>query len=74
MTNTTTDELSLARFEYYTRAWFDLWLRHDPSAVGRLTASTVLGAPRADIMSTKFRSAISLPGLAPCNDLRAGCG
>ena len=66
-------EVSLHRFEYYTRAWFDLWLRHDDSAVARLTAPTVLGANRADVLSSTFRSGLYLPGGASCGDLRAGC-
>jgi dienelactone hydrolase len=54
-------EKQLHNFEYYTRAWFDLWLRHDNSATQRLLASTVNGQPLASVLSGKYISAIYLP-------------
>jgi dienelactone hydrolase len=60
-TNAFSDETSLFRFEYYTRAWFDLFLRHDASALARLTATSIGGTPRTDVMSSKFYSALFLP-------------
>jgi dienelactone hydrolase len=59
--NSASNEASLFRFEFYTRAWFDLFLRNDQSAVARLTASDVDATPRRQVMSSKFRSALSLP-------------
>jgi dienelactone hydrolase len=60
-TNAYSDETSLYRFEYYTRAWFDLFLRHDPSALARLTATNIGGTPVANVVSSKFYSALFLP-------------
>ena len=63
-------EGSLFLFEFYTRAWFDLFLRGDQSAVARLTTSEVTGTPRSQFLSTKFRSALLLPAQGiECPDL-----
>ena len=60
------------RFEYYTRAWFDLWLKGDATAKDRLMATDVLGTPTTDLLSTKYRSAAFLPGGGvDCADLAA---
>jgi len=54
---------------YYTRAWFDRYLRNDTSALERLLASSVNGAPTEDLLSEQFTSAAFLDGL-DCPDLR----
>ena len=61
-------------FQYYTRAWFDLWLKDDASAVARLTASQVLdGLPMEAIYSQQFHSALYLPGVGiDCPEIAAG--
>jgi dienelactone hydrolase len=72
--NSTSDEASLEAFEYYTRAWFDLYLRHDPAATARLLARTVDGKPLATLLSSQFRSAAFLPAeRVDCPDLVARC-
>lgn len=63
----------LQAFEYYTRAWFDLYLKGDESARGRLAATEVLGQPLDQLLSSQFRSALFLPESAlDCADLVAG--
>jgi hypothetical protein len=68
---------------YYMRAWFDLWLKGDQSAKGRLLSQTPLGVPIDDLLTGKspmgpnptpaaFHSAAYLPGVIDCEDLR-GC-
>lgn len=47
--------------EHYTRAWFDLWLRGDASALERLMADEVGGAPRQTLLSADYRSGLYLP-------------
>jgi len=64
--------VEIQHFEYYTRAWFDRWLRNDPTATDRLLARSVDGAAVGSILSTKFRSAAFLDG-HDCPDLSAGC-
>ncbi|MHB8466081.1 MAG: hypothetical protein ACYDH6_07510 [Acidimicrobiales bacterium] len=70
--NTTTGEAALRRFEHYTRAWLDLWLRGDSSALDRLTTTSIAGVARADYLSTKFRSALYVPAKVDIPDLRGG--
>ncbi len=66
--------VELERFEYYTRAWFDLFLRHDAGAVRRLLATTVVGKARSDLLSSSFASAVSIPGRhVDCGDLAVSC-
>ena len=72
-------ETQLHDFEYYTRAWFDLWLRHDSSATQRLLASTVNGQALSSVLSAKYISAIYLPAngvdcenLLSCSALGSG--
>lgn len=61
-------------FEYYTRAWFDLFLKHDNSARARLLSRKVFDKTAEDIMSVDFRSAAFLPAVPlDCDDLRQGC-
>jgi hypothetical protein len=63
-------EASLRRLAWYTRAWFDLYLRGDRSAVGRLLADPVLDTPREEVLSSRFRSAAFLPTFhVDCPDL-----
>jgi len=62
----------IQHFEYYTRAWFDRWLRHDRAATARLLARNVDGLGVASMLSTKFRSAAFLDGY-DCGDLAKGC-
>jgi dienelactone hydrolase len=63
-------ESSLKNFEYFTRAWFDLFLRHDVTAVPRLFAPVVDGVARQDLLSSEYRSAAFLPDQAvSCPDL-----
>jgi hypothetical protein len=66
------EEAKLTLFEYYTRAWFDRWLRGDRSATGRLLARTVGGTPVAGVMSPKWRSGAWFDG-HDCQDVRAAC-
>jgi hypothetical protein len=61
------------RFAYYTRAWFDRWLRHDRSATARLLARKVDGVDLPTLLSSKFRSAAFLDG-RDCADLAKACG
>jgi dienelactone hydrolase len=63
------NEDQLHMFAYYTRAWFDRFLRADRGATSRLLAWKVLGHSRADFLSTNFRSGASFP-LYDCEDLR----
>jgi hypothetical protein len=59
----------------YTLAWFDRWLKQDPTATDRLLASTVPGPARGSVqtvLSRRFRSAAALDGRT-CVDLRTGC-
>jgi dienelactone hydrolase len=51
----------LQLFQYYTRAWFDLFLKNDASAKDRLLASRPLGEPVIEATSSSFRSAVYLP-------------
>jgi dienelactone hydrolase len=57
---------------HYTLAWFDRWLKHDPTATGRLLAAEVDGRPLADVLSARYTSAAHLDGV-DCPDVRAGC-
>ncbi|MES2682155.1 MAG: hypothetical protein V4650_01440 [Pseudomonadota bacterium] len=62
--------IELRRFQYFTRAWFDFWLKGDRSAVDRLTASTLLGEELETIYTPVYRSAIFLPGMGiDCPDI-----
>jgi dienelactone hydrolase len=59
--NAYSDEVMLYRFEYYTRAWFDLFLRHDASAISRLTSQKVGATPCSSVFASDFTSALFLP-------------
>lgn len=61
-TRQNTDSARFELFAYYTRAWFDRFLRYDRSATSRLMAKTVLDKPRSDVLSETFRSAVFLDG------------
>jgi predicted dienelactone hydrolase len=69
---TAAQEEDLKLFEYYTRAWFDRWLRGDRTADARLLARTVDGKPVGDVLSTKWRSGASIDG-HDCADMRSSC-
>jgi dienelactone hydrolase len=71
-TTTGKDAEYLEQFEYYTRAWFDRFLRGEKNATERLLATTVDGKPRSEVLSTKFYSAAFLDG-HDCPDLATGC-
>jgi|GEM_PF-2823687 len=63
----------LQLFQYYNRAWFDLWLKNDASAIQRLTATRVLGLTLAEIMEPAFYSALYLPAAGiDCPDILTG--
>jgi dienelactone hydrolase len=51
----------LQLFQYYTRAWFDLYLKHDDTARARLLSPEVLGRGPEQIYSPQFRSAAFMP-------------
>ncbi|MCU0689398.1 MAG: hypothetical protein MUE97_06640, partial [Phycisphaerales bacterium] len=61
-----------ARIDHYTRAWFDLWLKNDPTATDRLRSTEPAGTPLAIVLSDQYVSASFLNG-QHCPDLRAGC-
>jgi dienelactone hydrolase len=65
-------EATHAVANHYTLAWFDRWLKADPTATDRLLATEVDGRPLADVLSSRFASAAYLDAL-DCPDLRAGC-
>lgn len=61
----------LEQFSYYMRAWFDVFLKHDPTAISRLLSTSVDGTPRGRVLSTKYTSAAYLPqARVDCADLR----
>ncbi|MHB8669534.1 MAG: alpha/beta hydrolase family protein [Acidimicrobiales bacterium] len=67
----TGSEAQLYDFEWFTRAWFDLWLRHDPAAYRRLLSRSVGGASLASVISSRYRSAAYLPAArVDCADIR----
>jgi hypothetical protein len=51
----------LELFQYYTRAWFDLYLKNDETARARLLSPEVLGQGPEQIYSAQFRSAAFMP-------------
>jgi len=66
----TGSEAQLYDFEWFTRAWFDLWLRHDASAYNRLLSRSLRGASLVSVISSEYRSAAYLPGAGvDCTDL-----
>jgi len=68
----TGSETQLYEFEWFTRAWFDLWLRHEPSAYERLLPRSVGTATLGTVISSRYRSAAYLPGAhVDCADLRS---
>ena len=67
------DPAQLQQFEYYTRAWFDLYLKDDISARDRLMAREPLALQAEQILSNNFHSAVFLPMLQrECPELEAG--
>jgi dienelactone hydrolase len=64
----------LRRFQWYTRAWFDLHLKKRRGAYDRLLATEVRGVPRSDLLSDRWASAAYLPAAGiDCADFRAAC-
>lgn len=64
-------EQQLHDFEYYTRAWFDLYLRHIQGATATLLASSINGRPRDRVISSRDHSAVYLPQFGiDCENLR----
>lgn len=63
-------------FQYFTRAWFDLYLRGRSSAISKLTAPYVEDMGPDELYSEDFRSALYLFDQVSydCADLRVGCG
>jgi dienelactone hydrolase len=66
-------EMQFEEFSYYMQAFFNLYLRGDPSAVHQLLATTVLGRPLSSILSSRFTSgawmrssSIDCPDLLHC--------
>lgn len=64
----------LESFQYYTRAWFDLYLKNDAAARDKLLAAQVplstVTLARADLLSAGFRSAVFMPDARiDCADL-----
>jgi dienelactone hydrolase len=57
-----------ANLEYYTRAWFDRWLKGDTTATSRLLATTINGASQSAVISSIYKSAAFLDG-HDCPDL-----
>jgi hypothetical protein len=57
---------------YYTKAWFDRWLKGDTNATSRLLARTINGQPISSVLSDRFRSAASFDS-RNCPNLRASC-
>ena len=73
-TATEEDDARLREFQYYTRAWFDLFLKDDPTARHRLLADRVLGEPRSAMLSEDFHSAAYLPSVSvDCPALESEC-
>ena len=66
----------LESFQYYTRGWFDLYLKGDETARARLLSPMVkLSAatlPITELFSTRYRSAVFMPeARIDCTDLLA---
>jgi hypothetical protein len=76
ISNATTNAIT----SYYTLAWFDRWLKNDPSSRARLMDTTpssaapniVWSSNWSVLLSSGFRSAAFFDGI-DCPDLRAGC-
>ena len=58
------------RIHHYTLAWFDRWLKADPAASARLTATEIAAEPVAPMLDDYYRSAIFFDG-NDCPDFRA---
>ncbi|RLE23311.1 MAG: hypothetical protein DRJ50_06375, partial [Actinobacteria bacterium] len=63
-------QLQHDRIHHYTLAWFDRWLKADPGANERLTATEVAAEPVASLLDDYYRSAIFFDG-NDCPDFRA---
>jgi dienelactone hydrolase len=67
-------EMQFEDFAYYMQAFFNLYLKGEPSAVHQLLATTVLGRPLSSILSSRFTSgawmpssSVDCPNLLHCN-------
>lgn len=64
------DPAILRLSQYYTRCWFDLYLKNDESARACLISPQVLEQPVDQLLSSQFRSAMFLPeSKIDCADL-----
>jgi hypothetical protein len=74
----------LRRAGYYMRAWLDLWLRNDPTAIPRLRSSAPTGVPIDQVLSSKapgpldpagaYQSSLYLPSAGiDCDNLLSPC-
>jgi hypothetical protein len=70
--NSQDDPVVLAVNAHYVTAWFDRWLKHDPTATDRLLQDPVQGVGRLALLDDTYHSAVALDGI-DCPDLRAGC-
>lgn len=63
----------LQMFQYYTRAWFDLWLKGDGNAISALDSREPLGRSLDDVLSAEYHSALYVPMAGiDCEDLLIG--
>ncbi|HEY0048070.1 MAG TPA: hypothetical protein VGB68_02210 [Pyrinomonadaceae bacterium] len=59
--------------DYYTKNWFDRWLKGDLTATGRLLSRTVVNNTALELLlSQNFNSGVFFDGYN-CEDLRAAC-
>jgi hypothetical protein len=63
------DENELHLFSYYAQAWFDDYLLGNSSAQSLLLSNSPLGEPIGQALSSKFWSAVYVPGVIDCNNL-----
>ena len=59
----------LELFAYYAQAWFDRWLLGDTTAEQRLLATTVLGQPLSEVLSSRYHSGAFI-GNVSTDDMR----
>lgn len=55
--------LKFDQSHHHTLAWFDRWLKNDPTAHARLLANHVGGTPTDNLLASNARSAASFDGL-----------
>jgi hypothetical protein len=73
--SSTSNETLLRNIAFYTKAWFDLFLKKDSTALAMLLARTTpTGEAIGDFLSTSYLSAAYLPkSNVDCPDFRARC-